>query len=322
MELQLNEIKSAMNLVNQQITKRLLQKGSGKVRLALSELSEIWLIYQGGQISVVGPLKSKINPTYPDWIHFESDSEKFVISADATPYTPEIAFFLIEIWKAIKLNPEISLEEHITESLMLIERRWKLNGEPISRKEQRGLIGEIEAVIHTEKIKGINAIEAWDHTSHQLQDLLGMDWAVEAKSKGKDSKNVSISSLNQLKWQQGIKLALSVTNVSSNAKGSTFPEYVDFVINKLTMKDRMCADSLLLKLQTIGYNEATRNRFRSRWIIPEEDDTTFYKIGEDSPTNWWAEEKSPKMPKCIEVSRYSLDISDDYFKPQSLEDII
>ena len=88
------------------------------------------------------------------------------------------------------------------------------------------------------------------------------------------------------------------------------------------MKDRMSADAILLKLQTIGYNEATRNRFRSRWNIPEEDDTTFYKIGEDSPTNWWAEEKSPRMPKCIEVSRYSLDISDDYFKPQSLEDII
>ena len=56
MELQLNEIKSAMNLVNQQITKRLLQKGR-KVRLALSELSEIWLVYQGGQLSVIGPLQ-------------------------------------------------------------------------------------------------------------------------------------------------------------------------------------------------------------------------------------------------------------------------
>ena len=321
MTLDIEEIKQAMKIVTTQITSRLLSKNKTKIQIGLDPLNELWLIHENGVLTLCGPLTSEINPKYPDWVTFEKDSDQFRIIAKANPYAPEIAFLLIEVWKGIKIDPTTSLEHHIESSLSLIEKRWKLNGEPLDKKAQRGLIGEVEAVVHAFAVKGIQAVECWDHTSHAKHDIAGDGWAIEAKSRGADADIVTISSLNQLKWNEGVDLVLSVTTVKNAENGITFPEFIDTRMQELSDLDADCAAKFLLKLQTCGYNEATRHRFKSKWSLPDEDSTEFYAIGEDSPTNWWSTSVEPKMPDEIIVKGYKLDISSSYFEACQLSDI-
>ena len=128
----------------------------------------------------------------------------------------------MEVWKEVKMNPDKVLGRIIEESLVLYRKRWNFNKEPLDKKSQRGLIGEIEALLQAVQIKGQEAIDSWDHTSHATHDITGDGWAIEAKSTGKDSDNVSISSLEQLQYNSGQKLILSVTTVSSDKEGVTF----------------------------------------------------------------------------------------------------
>ena len=322
MTLEIEEIKRAMNIVNKQITGRLLSKNKMKVKLGLDAIQDMWALHEDGNIIICGPMDEEINPKYPKWIVFESDSNQFRIIAEANPYAPEMAFFLIEVWKGMKTDPDTSLEQHVEQSLSLIEQRWKLNGEPLNRKTQRGLIGELEAIRHVHPIKGLEAVDAWDHTSHAKHDLSGVGWAVEAKSRSPDSNMVSISSLDQLKWSDTVKLVLSVTSVKSDKDGLLFPDYVDSRHEELKSIDPDAASVLLIKLQSCGYNEATRHRFKSRWVIPELEDTVFFKINQDSPTNWWSWQVEPSRPKEIKVHQYKLDLSTGTFNEEPLQSLL
>jgi hypothetical protein len=325
MQLNIDEIKDAMNIINKQITNKLLSKPNAKVKVALDAIDTLWLIHENETITITGPLTEEIQPKVPSWITFETESDKFRIIADANPYAPELAFFLTEVWKEMKLDDSTLLEHHVGSALELIEGRWKLTGEPLNKPNQRGLIGEIEAIMHSFDIKGDEAVEGWDHTSHALHDLKGDGWAIEAKSIGESSDSVSISSLNQLKWNKGVNLILSVTTVSEDQTedGKTLPEYIDNRVGILKSKNADSASKLLLKLQAIGFNQVTRSRYTSTWKIPSDDDTCFYSIEEDSPTNWWSnKEVKPQMPEEIIVSKYRLDLSTKVFEATPLKDIL
>jgi hypothetical protein len=322
MELKIEEIKEAMNIVSQQITNRLLSEPILEIKLGLDVIDDLWLLHDNGKITIRGPLSSDISPKSPDWITFEKDTDQFRIIASANPYAPEMAFFLLEVWKGKKLDSSKLIEHHVEDALTLLENRWKLSGEPIDNKNQRGLIGEIEAVMHIFDVKGMDAVTKWDHTSHDTQDITGDGWAVEAKSIGASSDSVLISSLKQLKWNKGQTLILSVTTVKSKATGKLFPEYVDNRIEILQKKSADAAAKLLLKLQTIGYNDALRSRFKSKWQLPEEEDTFFYLIDENSPTNWWSNPINPPMPKEITPKKYPLDMSTGIFVSRPLKEIL
>lgn len=322
MTLEIDEIKQAMNIVNKQITGRLLSKDGMKVKLGLDAIQDLWALHEDGKITICGPMVADINPKYPKWLVFEKDANQFRIVADANPYAPEMAFFLIEVWKGMKTDPDTSLEIHVEQSLSLIEQRWKLNGEPLDRKTQRGLIGEIEAIMHAYPIKGIEAVDAWDHTSHAKHDLTGAGWSIEAKSRSPDSDFVTISSLDQLKWSDTVTLILSVTSVKGSKDGWLFPEYIDAKHTELKALDPDSAATMMLKLQSCGYNQATRHRFKSRWEAPEKESTVFFKIEQDSPTNWWSWKMEPSRPKEIRVHKYNLDLSTGALKEERLEDLL
>ena len=53
-------------------------------------------------------MEVEIKSKYPKWIVFEQDTNQFRIIAEAKPYAPEMAFFLIEVWKGMKTDPDIS----------------------------------------------------------------------------------------------------------------------------------------------------------------------------------------------------------------------
>lgn len=322
MTLEIDEIKQAMNIVNKQITGRLLSKNGMKVKLGLDAIQDLWALHEDGNITICGPLATDINPKYPKWLVFEKDANQFRIMAKANPYAPEMAFFLIEVWKGMKTDPDTTLEVHIEQSLSFIEQRWKLNGEPIDWKTQRGIIGEVEAVLHAHTIKGLEAVDAWDHTSHAKHDLMGTGWSIEAKSRSPDADIVTISSLDQLKWSETVNLILSVTSVKRSADGLLFPEYIDVRHHELKERDADAAALMMLKLQSCGYNEATRHRFKSRWEAPDKDATVFFRIEQDSPTNWWSWQVEPSRPKEIRVNKYNLDLSTGAFKEEALRDLL
>ena len=325
MELDINDIKNTMNIINKQITRKLLTKPTNKLQLALDAIDALWLVYDNDKITIAGPLTEEIQPKVPSWITFETDSNSFRIIADANPYVPEIAFFLTEVWKAVIIEKSVLLERHIEKVLTLIESRWKLTGEPLDKRNQRGLIGEIEAIMHSFEIKGTGAVAGWDHTSHALHDIKGDGWAVEAKSIGESSDSVSISSLDQLRWNKGLNLILSVTTVSEEKgkDGKTLPQYIDDRIQLLKTKNSDAAKELLLKLQAIGFTKTTHARYTSTWKIPSLDDTLFYRIEEDSPTNWWSnKEVKPKKPAEILVSKYHLDLNSKASESKPLADIL
>ena len=133
---------------------------------------------------------------------------------------------------------------------------------------------------------------------------------------------VSISSLDQLKWSDTVKLVLSVTSVKSDKDGLLFPDYVDSRHEELKSIDPDAASVLLIKLQSCGYNEATRHRFKSRWVVPELEDTVFFKINQDSPTNWWSWQVEPSRPKEIKVHQYKLDLSTGTFNEEPLQNLL
>ena len=133
---------------------------------------------------------------------------------------------------------------------------------------------------------------------------------------------MSISSLDQLKWSDTVNLVLSVTSVKSDKDGFLFPDYVDSRHEELKAVDPDAAAVLLIKLQSCGYNEATRHRFKSRWMMPELEDTVFFGIRQDSPTNWWSWQVEPSRPKEIKLHQYKLDLSTGAFSEESLEDLL
>jgi len=111
--------------------------------------------------------------------------------------------------------------------------------------------------------------------------------------------------------------------VKSSKEGKTLPEYIDDRVRILKSKNADSANKLLLKLQAIGFNDATRIRFRSTWKTPSEDDTCFYLIEEDSPTNWWSnKDVEPQKPEEILVNKYRLDLSTKAFEAKPLKDLL
>ena len=321
----MDDITGAMDLVNLQIVKKLLVKNNTKMKVALDALDALWLIHEDEIITITGPLTKEIHPKVPSWVTFETDSDKFRIMADANPYAPEIALLLTETWKQMKKDDSIFLEHHVFNALEFLESRWRTGGDPLNEPDQRGLIGEIEAIIHTFAIKGNDAVAKWDHTSHALHDIRGDGWAVEAKSVGESSDTVSISTLDQLKWNKGVKLVLSVTTVSKDESdhGMTLPEYIDERVMYLKSENSDSAKEILLKLQAIGFTDTTRARYSLKWKMPVPEDTSFYLIEKDSPTNWWSDKAlSPQKPKEIVVDKYRLDLNSKAFESKPLADIL
>ena len=105
----------------------------------IDAISDLTMSFVDGKLSIEGPLEEQINPKYPNWMSFEMDGNRFTISAKANPYSPELCFFLMEVWKEVKMNPDKVLGRIIEESLFFIEKRWNFNKEPLDKKSQENM---------------------------------------------------------------------------------------------------------------------------------------------------------------------------------------
>jgi hypothetical protein len=305
--------KEALKLQTKQLVDDLLKKSKNELTIALIQEWEIKI--DDDILSIQGKLDTDINPKTPIWMTFERDSEDFSINMDCKNYLPEALFLILEVWESKNSEGELSLSAHLEDALNKLATRWKGSNEPLSEERQRGLIGELEAILYSHKIVKNEAIKAWDPESKALHDLTSDQWSIEAKSIGTSGKSVMVSRHDQLKWDPDRRLVLSVTKLKQPIDGKIFPEIVEELLRKIKDVNSDDAEELKQIMATIGYNDAIRNRFIMKWEIIE---TCFYLIEKETPAFPCKYVKN--FPKEVFAIKYSLNISK--FKAKPLEDIL
>ena len=195
-------------------------------------------------------------------------------------------------------------------------RVWREEGEPLRPVQQRGLLGEIYALVEIAKLKGADAIDCWDETSTSPVDFVKEDtWGVESKAKTTKSKSVKISSVNQLK-HQGIPLVLSVLDVSKSKSGESLPLIIERKIEELRSIDIPKEDIELLIGALDDYYQiyTSETSFTSKWKTGQ---IKFYPILKDSTPSVFSE----NIPKKIQLpDGYTLIIDD--LQESRLQDLI
>lgn len=291
--------KDAFSILTKQISENLLDVEGSRVRLSL--IQSWWAHYDGYQIHISGDLDGAIEPNKPSWMEFWCDDTSFTLSMDSDGYIHEAAGLIYEVWKNSQEDPEVPLPTHLEYSLDALRRRWETPGDPIRDKEQRKYIGELQAVLEAYRIIGREAIEAWNPDGHALHDLSTDRWTIEAKATSSPNGSVRISNIDQLRYDEGSLLALSVTRLNADPEGITLPEYADSLLEEIARRGGEDMGLLRVTLMSLGINDAVRHLFRKKWDIGE---IRFFEITEDSPI--FPEGARELIPPEVRGIRYSL----------------
>jgi hypothetical protein len=239
---------------------------------------------------------------WPDWIDVTDDGKDTQISIPHLR-TAELEFLLRKTWEDYCLDLTQPFHNSFLAQLKTQVKVWRLGSEHLDRDAQRGLIGEIEAVILcTEALSNNDAIDSWDETSKDNVDITHQDWAVEAKSKTPGSDTVKISSSIQLCPNQPL-LLLSVTNISSDKKdGMTLPEWANKRLADLSVSVPTAnIEKLRRKMDKIHQIFKMEEYFQSKWEVH---DTKFFEIKPDSIPDVFGK----NIPNGISIYGYTLDL--------------
>ena len=244
---------------------------------------------------------------WPDWVDTDIDATDTKISIPHNR-TAELEYLLRRTWQDYSVDLAQPFQKSFLAQLKAIVKVWKMGSELMDSDAQRGLIGEIQAVILcTEVLNNNDAIDSWDETSRNLVDITHDDWAVEAKSKAPQSKKsksstVEISSTKQL-CRDKTPLVLSVTNISSDKKGGmTLPEWAQKRLDDLTNSvPHSNIDKLREKMDKIHQIFKMKDYFVSKWKIEE---TEFFEIEVDSIPDSFGR----NIPDGISIPGYTLDL--------------
>lgn len=230
----------------------------------------------------------------PKWLKIKSGDDTQIIFPDSR--LSEITFLLRKSFEDWIMDESQPYHDSVSAMLKAQVRVWREEGEPLRPEQQRGLLGEIYALVEIAKLKGADAINCWDETSTSSVDFVKEDaWGVEAKAKIPKSTSVKISSIQQLK-HQGIPLVLSVLDVSKSKSGFSLPQIIEGKIEDLrSAKIPEEKLELLRKLLDDHYQIYTsETSFTSKWSVGE---IKFYKILKDSIPSVFSE----NIPNKIEL---------------------
>ena len=231
---------------------------------------------------------------YPTWFSFDESEDWVELSCDYSEYLPEVMYLFCHCWREMGKFSHPILEDIILKSLEDLKLRWEGGKEPLTREQQKGLIGELQAVKFSVEQCGQIAINGWDETSHALQDIQTERWIVEAKSKSPSSDKVQISSFAQLEHDTQINMFLSVTDISHNVShGITLPTYCNQFLKEL--EDVNCAGVSILrtKLESLGICQT--NLFKTKFEVL---DTILYKIKLGGSPDQMAKNILPEGVNC------------------------
>jgi len=237
----------------------------------------------------------------PKWLKINSSVDTSItIPHDKTS---EIIYLLRISYEDYTKDKSQPYHNSFKSQLISLIKVWKGEGEPITEENQKGLIGEVVAIVEAAKIKGQDAIDSWDETSTNSVDITHDDWSIEAKSKNKDSETVKISSQKQLE-HNGTPLILSVTDVSKDKKGKTLPLFIDSKMNELKLNgiSNSSIDDLKKRIDDYYRVSSQEKSFVSKWKVGTCD---FYDVKNDSEPVKFIK----TIPSTISIPGYTLQLS-------------
>jgi hypothetical protein len=245
--------------------------------------------------------------SWPDWIDADINTTDTIISIPHNR-TAHLEYLLRITWEDYSADLAQPFQKSFLAQLRAIVKVWEMGSELMDRDAQRGLIGEIQAVILcTEVLKNNDAIDSWDETSRERVDITHKNWAVEAKSKAPQSKKsksntVKISSSEQL-CRDKTPLILSVTDISSDKKGGmTLPEWANKRLDDLSKSvPHSNIDKFRKKMDKIHQIFKMKEYFESKWKIGT---TEFFEIEVGSIPDSFGKD----IPYGISIPGYTLNL--------------
>lgn len=110
---------------------------------------------------------------------------------------------------------------------------WTASGEPMTKQEQIGLIGEMNTILSMASQFSIEKmIEGWDETSRRKIDFVFDDIELECKTIGPESGFVESSSLGQF-VSENYPILLAITEVSSNGDSQILPDIIQSILDEI-----------------------------------------------------------------------------------------
>ena len=264
-----------LSAISDQIIYDIVEDNSGHSYRCIM-INEWTLSKVKGQIMITGEWDGDDIPPHPNWIDFTVDQTNFKILTPASFFL-EIITLLYEVSNYRENKKDSKLSELLINSLFNLRNRWRVAGEPLRRKEQMRLIGELIPVIEVSKIVGSDAINSWDSDGRALYDITSERWVIEAKATSRDPESVWVSDPAQLDHRIDKSIYLSVTKINSTKDGKTFPELIDELLEDLSREQKSTIKAIL---NTQGYSEELRNKYKLRWIVHG---TRYLPIDSSSP---------------------------------------
>jgi hypothetical protein len=271
--------KQAITILHQQIIDLLIDNNPSGGILRCALISDLMIEHNGEYIFIKGHGLNPTPPKSPPWLIFDynSETETFSISTQVEPYLYDIIGLLLETWRINYEDPENGLEHNIRMAIERIASRWKSQNEPLSERDQKALIGEINCVVEACGINGLEAVESWDSTGHALYDIEAENWIIECKATSTEPETVSISFPEQVDFRINKTLVLGVTKLNKNSKnGITFPDFIENSLSKIHLSYSKQLQSLLLGR---GYNKSLADKYQTKWQIHG---TRYLRITKDS----------------------------------------
>ena len=244
----------------------------------------------------------------PDWMILERNDRQLSIRCPEIEYKSEILYFVLHIWRTYKIELEKPILEQktlpviIREAFGLLHLRWSGVREPRTVNEQKGLIGELEALRSAILEFGEDVIGGWDASGHANHDITMPLFDIEAKSKSPQSNFVTISSLNQLQLNNDKDLYLSITNVAVNQNGITLPAFKEDYLQGLEDAGVQRIRAVEILIESWGLTEGISDMFHTRFDIG---DTDMIQIQPEHPCNTLP---NLEIPDGVELGGYRLDI--------------
>ena len=256
-------------------------------------------------------IKSKV-PQFVKIVENTPHGYEFHVPDD---YRPHLVFFLTT-WGEKKVSSGKGFGESYEEAFESWCKRFE-GKEPLSVKDQKGILGELYTLNEIHGTFGIDAIKSWsrkDLIDFKLESTHNVN--IEVKSAGeKKGALVSISHLNQLEYQSNSpRTILSVVKLKSSVgkSGKFLYEWLQESINELKKKAKkkpsLNADVKVLssKIESI-YGGILNDKIKQKKFFTKHEilGIDWYEIEDDDSADKMA--KGASLPNGIFLTKYKID---------------
>lgn len=223
--------------------------------------NEIVLSIQIGDSISISPI--------PEWLRCEFHTEHLKLFFPEHRLT-EIEYLLRKSVEAFLESGAVDPNRIVLAALRIALQTWTGAGEPMPSREQLGLLGELSMLVElSTRIAPIDLVNGWDETSRAPLDFnLDDGRMLEAKVTSPNSTKVEATSLYQF-VADNYPIILGVTQITPDATGTTLPDLVSKLLQRLDEIEKSGVASRLLKNKVRSRFPLIERReyFRSKWKI-------------------------------------------------------